>query len=75
MNATFFSVGRAYRYIDVWEFARSGWIRIYSQPELLVLDDRDALSELGAIKTRYFKYGRIYRLWTWNGVWNLTRQS
>ena len=72
----FFSVGRKYRYVDVWEYARSGWRNIYSQSGYLMLDDRDAIAELGAVKTRYFAYGRIYRLWTWDGSrWQLTRQG
>jgi hypothetical protein len=71
----FLSVGRKYRYVDVWEFTGSSWRRIYAQQEVLVLDDRDAQVELGMAKTRYFAYGRIFRLWTWTGTrWDLTEQ-
>lgn len=72
----FFSVGRKYRYVDVWEFTGAGWRNIYSQDGALVLDDRDAFGEYGSVKARYFRYGRIFRLWTWNGAaWELTTQS
>lgn len=72
----FFSVGRRYRYVDVWEYTSVGWRQIYGQDGALVLDDRDALGELGAVKARYFRYGRIFRLWSWTGThWELTQQS
>jgi hypothetical protein len=71
----FFGVGRQYRYVDVWEFSGT-WRQVYGQREVLVLDERDALAELGSVKVRYFAYGRIFRLWTWDGSrWQLTRQS
>ncbi len=73
----FFSVGRLYRYVDVWEFGSLSWRPIYISPQstVLVLEERDALAELGAVKVRYFSYGRIFRLWSWTGSrWELTRQ-
>jgi hypothetical protein len=73
----FFAVGRRYRYVDVWEFAGVNWRPIYSAPQstLLLLDDEQARAELGAVKGRFFHYGRIYRLWTWTGsAWDLTTQ-
>jgi hypothetical protein len=70
----FFSVGRKYRYVDVWEFTGT-WRQVYGQQEILVLEERDALAELDAVKARYFAYGRIFRLWSWTGSrWELTRQ-
>ena len=72
----FFNVGRKYRYVDVWEYTRAGWRQVYGQEGALVLDDRDALGEYGAVKVRYFAYGRIFRLWSWMGSrWVLTTQS
>lgn len=75
LGQDFFAVGRKYRYVDVWEFTGTGWRQIYAQREALVLDDRDAQVELGAVKVQYFRHGRIFRLWTWTGsAWDLTTQ-
>jgi hypothetical protein len=73
----FFAVGRHYRYVDVWEYQPSGWRAIYSAPQStpLLLDDQGARTELGTAKSRFFAYGRIFRLWTWTGTrWDLTTQ-
>lgn len=73
----FLSVGRKYRFVDVWEYQPQGWRAIYTAPTstVLVLDDQQAREELGAVEGRYFAYGRIFRLWSWTGTrWDLTSQ-
>jgi hypothetical protein len=78
LGQDFLAVGRKYRTVDIWEWQPQGWRLIYVLQPALLLEERDARTELGTAKTRYYSIGRIFRLWTWDQYarrWTLTEQS